>query len=242
MNPMKKVLFVFLCSLFSLGVIAQEITLRGVVTSADDGQPLPGVSVVLKGTTTGTVTDFEGNYQLQVMPDAVIQYSFVGMETQEIPVNGRNQINVALNNIAFDVDEVVVVGYGVQRRALTTGANVNIQGEDIEELNTSSAMEALQGIAAGVSITRNSGAPGAGTRVTIRGLGTIGNSNPLFIVDGVAVGNIDYLNPSDIESIDVLKDAASAAIYGSRAANGVVLVTTVKGSKDRPAQITYDAH
>ncbi len=213
-----------------------------MVTSADDGQPLPGVSVVVKGTTTGTVTDFDGNYQFKVMPDAVLQFSFVGMETQEIPVNGRTQINVALNNTAFDVDEVVVVGYGVQRRALTTGANLNVKGEEIAELNTSSAMEALQGIAAGVSITRNSGAPGAGTRVTIRGLGTIGNSNPLFIVDGVAVGNIDYLNASDIESIDVLKDAASAAIYGSRAANGVVLVTTVKGSKDRQAQITYDAH
>jgi TonB-dependent starch-binding outer membrane protein SusC len=179
MNPMKKVLIFFLCSIFSLGVIAQEITLRGVVTSADDGQPLPGVSIVVKGTTTGTVTDFDGNYQFQVMPDAVLQFSFVGMETQEIPVNGRTQINVALNNTAFDVDEVVVVGYGVQRRALTTGANLNVKGEDIADLNTSSAMEALQGIAAGVSITRNSGAPGAGTRVTIRGLGTIGNSNPL---------------------------------------------------------------
>jgi TonB-dependent starch-binding outer membrane protein SusC len=242
MNFMKKVLLFFLCSILSLGIFAQEITLRGVVTSADDGQPLPGVSVVIRGTTTGTVTDFDGNYQLQVMPDAVIQYSFVGMQPQEIPVNGRTQINVALEPASFDVDEVVVVGYGVQRRALTTGANINVSGDDIEALNTGTAMEALQGIAAGVSITRNSGAPGSGTRVTIRGLGTIGNSNPLYIVDGVAVGNIDFLNASDIESIDILKDAASAAIYGSRAANGVVLVTTVKGRRDRPALITYDTH
>lgn len=239
---MKKVLFFFLCSLFTLGASAQGTTVRGVVTSADDNLPLPGVSVVVRGTTTGTVTDGDGEYQLQIPSDAVLLFSFVGMQSQEISVNGRNEINVALEGTAFDVDEVVVVGYGVQKKALTTGANLNFQGEDIEELNTSSAMEALQGVAAGVSITRNSGAPGAGTRVTIRGLGTIGNSNPLYIVDGVAVGDIDYLNPSDIESIDILKDAASAAIYGSRAANGVVLVTTVKGQRNREAQITYDAY
>ncbi len=239
---MKKIIFFFLCSLFTLGTFAQEAPLHGVVTSASDGQPLPGVSVVVKGTTNGTVTNVDGEYQLQVAPDAVIQYSFIGMKTKEMPVNGQNEINVVLENDAYDVDEVVVVGYGVQKKALTTGANVNIDGEDIAEMNPTTAMEALQGVTPGVSITRNNGAPGAGTRVTIRGLGTIGNSNPLYIVDGVAVGDIDYLNPSDIQSIDVLKDAASAAIYGSRAANGVVLVTTVKGKKDRPAKITYDAY
>lgn len=231
-----------LSTVFSLGVFAQEITLSGVVTSADDNQPLPGVTVVVKGTTNGTVTNFDGIYSLNVASDAILQYSFVGMKQQEISVDGRSQINVALEADAFDVEEVVVVGYGVQKKALTTGANLNVKGEDIAEMNTGSAMEALQGVAAGISITRNNGAPGAGTRVTIRGLGTIGNSNPLYIVDGVAVGDIDYLSPSDIESIDVLKDAASAAIYGSRAANGVVLVTTVKGKKGRPAQITYDAY
>jgi len=231
-----------LSTVFSLGVFAQEITLSGVVTSADDNQPLPGVTVVVKGTTNGTVTNFDGAYTLNIASDAILQYSFVGMKQQEISVDGRSQINVALEADAFDVEEVVVVGYGVQKKALTTGANLNVKGEDIAEMNTGSAMEALQGVAAGISITRNNGAPGAGTRVTIRGLGTIGNSNPLYIVDGVAVGDIDYLSPSDIESIDVLKDAASAAIYGSRAANGVVLVTTVKGKKGRPAQITYDAY
>jgi len=239
---MKKILFFFLCSLFTLGTFAQDISLSGTVTAADDGQPLPGVSVVVKGTTNGTVTDVDGNYQLEVPREAVIQFSFIGMQSQEIPVNGLSEINVVLESTAFDVDEVVVVGYGVQKKALTTGANLNVQGEDIAEMNTGTAMEALQGVAAGISITRNNGAPGSGTRVTIRGLGTIGNSNPLYIVDGVAVGNIDYLNASDIESIDVLKDAASAAIYGSRAANGVVLVTTVKGSQDSPPRITYDAY
>lgn len=239
---MRKVLMLLLGTIFSLGVFAQETVLKGVVTSADDNQPLPGVTVVVKGTTNGTVTDFDGNYQLTVPSGAILQFSFVGMKTQEVAVSGQSVINVQLENQAFDVDEVVVVGYGVQKKALTTGANLNVKGEDIAELNTGSAMEALQGVAAGISITRNNGAPGAGTRVTIRGLGTVGNSNPLYIVDGIAVGNIDYLNPSDIETIDVLKDAASAAIYGSRAANGVVLVTTVKGSKDSPAKITYDAY
>ncbi len=239
---MKKIIFFFLCSLFTLGTFAQEVALHGVVTSASDDQPLPGVSVVVKGTTNGTVTNIDGEYQLTVASDAVIQYSFIGMKTKEMPVDGRNEINVVLENDAYDVDEVVVVGYGVQKKALTTGANINVDGEDIAELNTSTAMEALQGVTPGVSITRNNGQPGAGTEVVIRGMGTIGNSSPLYIVDGVATGNIDYLNPSDIQSIDVLKDAASAAIYGSRAANGVILVTTVKGKRGKKPLIQYDMY
>jgi TonB-dependent starch-binding outer membrane protein SusC len=226
---------------FSTGAWAQQRTISGTVTD-DTGYPLPGVAIVLQGTTTGTVTNFDGIYQLEVPQNAVLIFSFIGMRSQEIAVSNRTTINVILEADAFNVEEVVVVGYGVQKKALTTGSNLNVKGEDIADLNTGSAMEALQGVAAGISITRNNGAPGSGTRVTIRGLGTIGNSNPLYIVDGVAVGNIDYLNPSDIESIDVLKDAASAAIYGSRAANGVVLVTTVKGTQDRPAKITYDSY
>ncbi|HSO78508.1 MAG TPA: SusC/RagA family TonB-linked outer membrane protein, partial [Bacteroidales bacterium] len=148
--------------------------------------------------------------------------------------------NVKMADAPTDLDELVVIGYGVQKKALVTGANLNVKGDQIAELNTSTAMEALQGIATGISVTRNSGAPGAGTKATIRGLGTIGNSAPLYIVDGVSVGNIDYLHSSDIESIDVLKDAASSAIYGSRAANGVILVTTKKGVKGAAPVITYD--
>ncbi len=239
---MRKFLMLILSTVFSLGLFAQEVTLSGVVTSADDNQPLPGVTVVVKGTTNGTVTNFDGVYTLKVSGDAVLLFSFVGMKPQEIPVDGRTQVDVVLESDAFDVDEVVVVGYGVQKKALTTGANINVKGEEIAALNTSTAMEALQGTTPGVSITRNNGQPGAGTKVTIRGLGTIGDSDPLYIVDGVAVGNIDYLNSSDIESIDVLKDAASAAIYGSRAANGVVLVTTKKGSKNKKPMVTYDGY
>src|SRR5690606_17594087 len=208
----------------------------------ESGIPLPGANVVIQGTTTGALTDFDGNFSIQAARGDVLVISFLGFNPQEVVVGEANNIQITLTEDAATLDEVVVVGYGTQRSALVTGATSNVSGEDIAALNTGTAMEALQGVVAGVSVTRNSGAPGAGTRITIRGLGTIGNSNPLYIVDGVAVGNIDYLNPSDIESINVLKDAASAAIYGSRAANGVVLVTTVKGRRNRPAQISYDTY
>jgi len=231
-----------LATIFSWGAFAQNIVLKGVVVSAEDKQPLIGVTIAEKGTTNGTVTNFDGEYSLTVPSDATVIVSFIGMKSQEVAVEGRTEINFQLAPDMFNVDEVVVVGYGVQKKALVTGANVNVKGDELAELNTSSAMEALQGKAAGVNITRNNGSPGAGTKVTIRGAGTIGNASPLYIVDGVAVSNIDYLSPSDIESIDVLKDAASAAIYGSRAANGVILVTTRKGTKGNRPIITYDGY
>lgn len=235
-NLVRNLLFLGMVMLSGF-IYAQSVT--GTVT--DINGALPGVNVTVKGTSTGVTTDFDGNYSLEgVGANAVLEFSYVGFGTQEINIAGRKVINVVMEEDISQLDEVVLVGYGVQKKALTTGATVDVKGEDIAALNTGTAMEALQGVAAGVSITKNSGAPGAGTRVTIRGLGTIGNSNPLYIVDGVAVGNIDYLNASDIESINVLKDAASAAIYGSRAANGVVLVTTVKGRKDTAAKISYD--
>ncbi len=223
-------------------VMSQEKTISGNVTDTS-GMPLPGVTVLVLGTSNGTSTDFDGNYTLaKVSPSDQITFSYIGMVSQTILVRNQTTINIALKESLESLEEVVVVGYGIQKKALVTGSSVNVKGEDIAALNTGTAMEALQGVAAGVSVTRNNGAPGSGTRITIRGLGTIGNSDPLYIVDGVAVGNIDYLNSSDIASIDVLKDAASAAIYGSRAANGVVLVTTVKGKKDSPAQISYDTY
>lgn len=236
-NLIRNLLFLSL-----LMLCAHSYAQRVSGTVSDYQGPLPGANIVVKGTSNGASTDFDGKFALDnVASDAVLVISSMGYITQEIEVDGQ-EINVILMEDTEALEEVVVVGYGVQKKALVTGASVNVAGEDIAALNTGTAMEALQGVAAGVSITRNSGAPGAGTRVTIRGLGTIGNSNPLFIVDGVAVGDIDYLNSSDIESIDVLKDAASAAIYGSRAANGVVLVTTVKGRQDRPAQISYNTY
>ena len=237
-NLVRNLLFLGMVMLSGF-IYAQRVT--GTVT--DINGVLPGVNVTVKGTSTGVTTDFDGKYSLEdISANAVLEFSYVGYGTQDINVAGRQLINVVMEEDISQLDEVVLVGYGVQKKALATGASVNVKGEDIAALNTGTAMEALQGVAAGVNVTKNNGQPGAGTRVTIRGLGTIGNSSPLYIVDGVAVGNIDYLNSSDIASIDVLKDAASAAIYGSRAANGVVLVTTVKGRKDSSAKISYDTY
>ncbi|MBW6497948.1 MAG: TonB-dependent receptor [Bacteroidales bacterium] len=238
---MKKTLGFLLLLMLATTVVAQDVTVTGRVTSRSDGETLPGVSVMIVGTTTGTITDIDGNYSIATRIGETLRFSYIGFSPVDVNVTSVI-INVAMDYVMTDLDEVVVIGYGVQRKALLTGANINVDGDKIAELNTSTAMEALQGIAPGVSIMRNSGAPGAGTRVTIRGQGTIGNSSPLYIVDGVAVGNIDYLNASDIASIDVLKDAASAAIYGSRAANGVVLVTTKKGEKGARPSVTYDAY
>ena len=237
-----KFLIITLVMVCAQNVLGQTKTITGLV-SDEAGLPLPGVTVVVQGTVNGTTTDFDGNYSIgNVGPEDRLVYTYIGMVSQTLNVGQQTTINVTLLESYESLEEVVVVGYGVQKKALTTGANLNVKGEDIAELNTSTAMEALQGVAPGVSVTRNNGEPGAGTKVTIRGLGTIGNSSPLYIVDGVAVGNIDYLNSSDIQSIDVLKDAASAAIYGSRAANGVVLVTTHKGRQGSKAQIQYDSY
>ncbi|MEA1887136.1 MAG: SusC/RagA family TonB-linked outer membrane protein, partial [Bacteroidota bacterium] len=225
----------------SLGLGAQDLTVTGTVTDATTGEPIPGVAVVIKGTTMGTATDVDGTYSIETSMNSVLIFSFLGMETVERTVTS-SRIDVTLKSEITDLEEVVVTGYGIQKKALTTGANQNIKGEEITELNTSTAMEALQGITPGVSVTRNNGQPGAGTEVIIRGMGTIGNVSPLYIVDGVTVGNIDYLSPADIESIDILKDAASAAIYGARAANGVILVTTKKGERGAKPTITYDTY
>lgn len=223
-------------------IFAQGLPIKGTVVSATDHQPLIGVNIVEKGTTNGAVTDLDGNFQLSVSRNAVLIASYIGYMEQEIPVNpGKSVYNVTLREDSQALDEVVVVGYGVQKKKLVTGATVQVKGDDIQKLNTVSPLSALQSQTPGVNIMKKSGQPGEGFKVNIRGIGTIGNSQPLYIVDGMARDNIDYLNPSDIESLDVLKDAASAAIYGARAANGVILVTTKQGKAGK-AQISYDGY
>ncbi|GAB1855463.1 TonB-dependent receptor [Flavobacteriaceae bacterium MHTCC 0001] len=237
----KKLTQKLLLSLTVLGAYFMNAqSVEGTVTNS--GLPLAGVNVIVKGTSKGAVTDFDGTYKINsISTDDILVFSYIGYIEKEVSVNGQSVINVSLEEDISALDEVVVVGYTTQKKALITGANLNVKGETVRELRTTTPMEALQGIAPGVSVSRNNGAPGSGTRIRIRGIGTIGDSNPLYIVDGVPVGNnIDYLNSSDIESIDVLKDAATAAIYGARAANGVVLVTTVKGKKGQKPRITYD--
>lgn len=219
-----------------------DITIRGKVVSATDQSELIGVNVLLKGTSSGTITDVDGNFQLKVSPNATLVFSYIGYNDLELNLTpGKTQYTVAMTEDSQLIDEVVVVGYGVQKKKLVTGATVQVKGDDIARMNTVSPLTALQSQTPGVNITKTSGQPGEGFKVIIRGIGTTGSSNPLYIVDGVARGNIDYLNPADIESLDVLKDAASAAIYGARAANGVILVTTKQGREGK-ASIQYDGY
>jgi len=221
---------------------AQIISISGVVTDQSSGDVLPGANVLIKGTTTGTVTDVEGRYTVDIeSQDAVLVYSYIGFQTTEVRVGNQTVINVGLEFLAEDIEEIVVVGYGVQKKKLSTGATVNVKAEDIENKHTLRIEQAIQGISPGVSITANSGQPGEPLKVRIRGVGTVGDSDPLYVVDGMPTDDIRYLNPSDIESVDILKDAASAAIYGARAANGVILITTKQGETGQ-MRVSYDAY
>ena len=214
-------------------------TVKGTVISGSDNEPLIGASVMVQGTKNGAVTDLDGNFAISAKNGQTLEVSYLGFITQKIKVTG-SVINVTLLEDKQSLDEVVVVGYGVQKKKLVTGATVQLKGDDIAKLNTTNPLSAMQGQTPGVNIVSTSGQPGASMSVTIRGLGTVGNSQPLYLIDGVG-GDITTLNPADIGSIDVLKDAASAAIYGAQAANGVVLVTT-KSGKEGVSKITYDGY
>lgn len=243
----KKAFFVLLsCMLLSphLSTIAQTQVVKGLVVDVD-GTPLPGASIYVKGnTTTGTITNIDGDFSLNAKVGDVLVISFIGYDQAEVKVTATKQkLTITLKDNAEFLDEVVVVGYGVQKKKLVTGATVQVKGDEIAKMNTVSPVGALSSQTPGVSIVSNSGKPGAGYKVSIRGLGTMGDASPICVIDGL-VGNIDNLNalnPNDIESIDVLKDAASTAIYGARAANGVILVTTKKG-KEGKAIITFDTY
>lgn len=234
-----------LCVFTSIGIAsAQEPgTVSGTVTSASDGEPLIGASVLVKGTTIGTDTDIDGNFTVNAKKGDVLQFRYVGYEPSEVKVGDSNVINVMLQENENNLDEVVVVGYGTQKRKLVTGSTFQVSGDQIAQMNTSNALTAMQTTAPGVQITQASTQPGKGFKVSIRGVGTIGESSPLLVIDGIVSGTandgLNGINPNDIESIDVLKDAASAAIYGARAANGVILVTTKQG-KEGKISITYD--
>lgn len=209
----------------------------GVVTDASG--PVAGVAVIVKGTSTGTSTDLNGAYSIRASQSDVLVYSFLGYKTQEIAVQSRNRIDVRLESDAQMVDEVVVVGYGVQKKSLVTGAISSVKGTDLETTGVMRADDALAGKTAGVQVVSNSGQPGSDVQIYIRGVGTNGTAIPIYIVDGIAVSGIEYLNPSDIESIEVLKDAAASAIYGARGGNGVVLITT-RHSKEGQWSVNYD--
>ena len=215
-------------------------SISGKVTSSTDGEPLIGATVQVQGDKNGVVTDFDGNYVIQAEKGQTLVFSYVGYLTKTVKIGDANTIDVVLDEDRQSLDEVVVVGYGVQKKKLVTGATVQVKGENVAKLNTTNPLQALQGQTPGMTIVSESGQPGEGLKVNIRGLGTTGSSGPLYIIDGVR-GDISTLNPSDIESIDVLKDAASAAIYGSQSANGVVLVTTKSGKEGR-AVVSFDGY
>ena len=233
----KPLVFLFLLCLFPLGAMAQG-TVKGTVSDAF-GDPIIGATVKVQGSNEGTITDFDGNYSIKAASNATLIFSYIGFTTKEVNVGGQSTVNVTLEEDNTTLEDVVVIGYGTMKKKLVTGATVQVKGEDIAKLNTTNALEAMQSSTPGVQITSSSTQPGKGYKVYIRGIGTIGDSQPLYVIDGVAGGNLDGINPNDIESIDVLKDAASAAIYGSRAANGVILVTTKQGKAGK-IEISYN--
>ena len=222
----KPFMFLFLLCLFPLGAMAQSVVKGTVVDEA--GEPIIGATVKVEGTKAGAITDFNGEFSVEASSNATLTITYVGYQPQTVKVGGKSNISVTLKEDYAMLNDVVVIGYGTMKKKLVTGATVQVKGEDIAKLNTTNALEAMQSSTPGVQITQSSSQPGKGFNVVIRGKGTNGDTSPLYVIDGV-VGSLDGINPADIESIDVLKDAASAAIYGARAANGVILVTTKQG-------------
>jgi TonB-linked SusC/RagA family outer membrane protein len=234
---MKRKIIFTLLFVVGLFTYASAQTVTGVVTDAGDGSPLIGVNIVEKGTTNGTITDVNGNYSLKTLGEGpVLLFSFIGYDTKEIPVNGQSVINVVLGMDASDLDEVVVVGYGVQKKSHLTGSISKVKNDNLDQLPVAQASEALTGKISGVTIQTTDGSAGSAPTIRVRGVGSItGTSDPLVVIDGnVDSEGLSNLDMNDVESIEVLKDAASAAIYGSRAANGVIMVTTKSGTEGKP--------
>lgn len=236
----RKRFLLLLCTFWcSLQLFAQQISVSGTVTDSNN-EPVIGASVLEKGTSNGIITDVEGNFSLKTAPNATIVISFIGYQTVEVGATDK-PLRIVLKDDAELLDEVVVVGYGVQKKSVMSSAVSRVTSEELDMGNPTNVQNALKGKVSGVQITSNSGQPGADSKIRIRGTGTVNSSDPLYIIDGMpSESGINHLNPSDIESIEVLKDAASAAIYGARGANGVVLVTTKKGTKGTKATLNYE--
>lgn len=241
MSKRKLLSILFLFSAF-ITVSSSGQTVTGVVTDAETNEPLIGVTVMLQGTTIGAATRSNGEFTLN-LPNlqGTLIFSYIGYKTKEVEIDGNEEINI---NLEFDVisgEGFVVVAYGLQQSSLVTGSISRIDAKEIQQSNSLRVEQALQGRTAGVMVMQNSGQPGSGATVRIRGIGTTGNADPLYIVDGMPVNNMDFLSPSDIQSIEVLKDASATAIYGARGANGVVMVTTTEG-RPGPIQISYNGY
>lgn len=236
----RKLAFSLLLGAFTLSSWAQQaMTVKGTVKDSENN-PVIGATVVIKGTTQGTTTDIDGNYSISVSPGQVLEFSFVGMQASTVAVNNQNVINVTMAE-GEQLDEVVVIGYGTVKKKDLTGAVASVSGKELQAGLARNASSALQGRIAGVTVSAANGQPGEGMNINIRGVNSLSKSSPLYVIDGV-YGDINMVEPSDIQSIDVLKDASAAAIYGSRAANGVVLITTKGGHKEMPTRVDVNAY
>ncbi len=242
-DNMKQIFILFFFSLSTIyRVNAQDISVTGKVISSEDNSPLVGANVTIKGSTRGMITDVNGSYTIKAKEGEILVFAYVGFIKQEIVIKSELIINVVLQAELKKLDEIIVIGYGTQKKSDITGSVVSVTSDQITQTPVSGIDQALQGRAAGVTVTSNSGQPGSGVTMRIRGIGTVNNSDPLYVVDGISLGNISFINPGDIESIEILKDASATAIYGSRGANGVVLINTRKGSQDGKMTATIDVY
>ena len=220
---------------------SQNIQVNGNIKS-EEGETLPGVTVLVKGTNVGTISDFDGNFSIDIDKGQTLVFSYIGFKTIEKVVKTETILNILMESDTQMLDEVVAIGYGTMKKSDLTGSVASVSAQDLQKTPASGLDQALQGRAAGVTVNANSGQPGAAAEVRIRGIGTVNNSAPIYVVDGVIVDNINFLSPSDIESTEILKDASSTAIYGSRGANGVILVTTKKGSSEGRINVSLNAY
>ena len=249
LNKQHKVFMFLMLMILGISAYGQNVRISGTVVSDTDGSPLIGVTVQIKGTTKGTSTDIHGVYSLDVNKGQTLVFSYIGFKNQEVKIDTKNTLNISLQEDFEVLDEVVVVGYGTMKRSDLTGAVVSVTNEDIKKNVVTSLDQALQGKAAGVFVTQNSGAPGGGVSVSIRGVNSFNGNEPLYVIDGVPLsgqtsGNTNALasiNPADIVSMEVLKDASATAIYGSRASNGVVIITTQRGELGK-TKVSYEGY
>ena len=242
-NLSRLILFVTLLTT-STCLLAQEVAVTGTVND-QNGAPLPGVNIVVENTTIGTISAIDGTYKINVpSSDAVLVFTFVGYTTQRVPIANQTTININLEEDVNQLDDIVVVGYGTQQKGDVTGAISSIKGQDIQNIPVPGASQLLQGRAAGVQVVRNGGAPGERGRIRIRGTGTINDADPLVVIDGFPTdaASMDDLNPNNIKSIEVLKDASASAIYGTRAANGVIIITTERGDYNQKMKFSINAY
>ncbi len=241
MKSITKILVLLAFAVVGFGLSAQDITVTGQVVDQADNEPLIGATVIAKGTSHGAATDIDGKFSIVVPSKSTLVFSSIGYTPQEVAVNGRTHIDVAMSSTTTDLDEVVVIGYGVQRKSDITGSISSISGKEINDVPVASALQALQGKASGVNIIQNSGSPGGATTIKIRGTGTVNDADPLYVVDGFIVDDITHLNPNDIANVEIFKDAASSAVYGARAANGVVSITTKSGESGK-VSVNFDSY